>query len=146
MNATPLRRQLLRTGLALGAALALPAARACEFTTGTLRVTHPWTRASDGDTAVLCMKFDEVVEADRLVLVETPIATRAEMAGELALPHVDFLIPAGQTVHLEEAGTYVRLLGLRFPLELGRSYPLRLGFEKAGVFKANLTVDYGRFR
>jgi len=142
------RRHALHAGLALAASLALPAARACEFMTSTLRVTHPWTRATghDATSTVLCMRFDEVSETDRLILVETPIATSAEMGGVLARPEVDFLIPHGQETYLDDSGTFVRLLGLTQPLQLGRSYPLRLGFEKGGVFNTTVSVDFGRFR
>jgi copper(I)-binding protein len=139
---------MLHRGLAAGLAAVLPAARACEFYTSTLRVTHPWTRATapGASTAVVCMKFDEVTVADRLISVETPVATGAEMGGVGAGSAVDFLVPAGQTTFLDEGGTHVRLVGLKFPLEVGRSYPLRLGFEKGGEFNATLTVDYTRFK
>lgn len=146
------RRQWLQASAALGCALWLPAARACEYYTANLRVTHPWTRASDAGatSAVVCMKFDEVRRADRLVLVETPVASGAQMGGlgvsVMAQTGVDFFVPEGQETHLHEAGVFVRLTGLKFPLEVGRSYPLRLGFEQGGAFDASLTVDYARFK
>lgn len=148
MHRFPHRRSVLRFGLAFGGALVLPAARACELMTSTLRITHPWTRATadDASTAVLGMKFDEVTQSDRLILVETPVASGAEMAGVGAGPKVDFFIPEGEETALHEAGSFVRLTGLRFPLQAGRSYPLRLGFEKGGVYMATLSVDYTRFR
>ena len=143
------RRLALLAGVAVGATLALPwrTARACELITTHLRITHPWSRATapDASTAIVCMKFDEVSATDRLVLVETPIARGAEMGGALSLPRVDFLIPQGQETHLAEEGTFVRLTGLAFPLEAGRSYPLRLGFEKGGTYNTVLSVDYPRF-
>lgn len=144
MNPSIHRRGVLHAGLAFGAALVVPAARACEFYTSTLRVTHPWTRATahDATSAVLCMKFDEVTQADRLILVETPVAAGAAMGGLETGSAVNFFIPAGQETLLSETGTYVRLVGLKFPLEVGRSYPLVLGFEKGGVFNADLSVDY----
>lgn len=142
------RRHILYAGLAAGTLLWLPRARACEFETGTLRVTHPWTRATgEGeDTAVLGMKFDEVIESDRLVLVETPVATSAAIGGRGARPNVDLAIAKGQEIVLDEEGTYIQLIGLKHPLLPGRQYPLALGFEKSGVFHADLTVDYERFK
>ena len=147
MKQTFRRRDLLRAGLALGAATALPQARACEYFAAHLRITHPWTRAAaDGArSAVLCMKFDEVTRADRLIAVETPVAAGAEMGGLLRGPKVDFPIPAGQESLLSEAGTFVRLVGLAAPLQVGRSYPLTLVFERSGVIEASLNVDYTRF-
>lgn len=152
MTAHLSRRRALHVGLALGATLALPSARACEIQTSTLRITHPWTRATapDATSAVLCMKFDEVVQEDRLVFVETPVALAAEMSGVAGSAAIamalDFPIPVGEVTYLHEAGPHVRLLGLRFALEVGRSYPLTLGFEKGGVYQAVLTVDYTRFK
>lgn len=138
------RRGVLRTGLALGATLLLPTARACEFFTSTLRVTHPWVRASaaGATSAIVSMKFDEVIQADRLIRVETPVAAAAEMGGVAARPGVDYFIPQGQESALSETGTYLRLLGLKHPLEVGREYPLILVFEKGGVVEASLSVDF----
>lgn len=141
------RRGVMRASLALGNVLLMRPALACEYFGTTLRVTHPWTRATadDADTAVLCMRFDEVNQTDRLIGVETPVATGAAMGGVQAGPAVDLLIPAGQETLLSETGTFVRLTGLKFPLEVARTYPLQLVFEKGGVIEATLNVDYGRF-
>jgi copper(I)-binding protein len=142
------RRAGLRAAAALGAWLAWPAAKACEFNSSTLRIIHPWTRATGADatTAVVSMKFDDVLQADRLVRVESPVAAGARIAGALAAEGVDFFIPAGRETLLDEQGSFVLLTGLRWPLEVGRSYPLTLGFEKGGVVNAQLSVDYTRFR
>ncbi len=154
-----IRRDLLRGSLALGVALLSPGARACEFFSPTLRITHPWTRASEpgATTAVVSMRFDEVSRDDRLVQMHTPVAAAAEMGG-IALTAsstaggagagtgLDFFIPAGQESALSEGGRFVRLLDLRHPLEVGRSYPLTLVFEQGGTVKATLTVDFARFR
>ena len=142
------RRRWLQTGLALGSLPALPAARACEFFSTTLRVTHPWTRASvaGATTAVECMTFDEVLQDDRLIGVETPLAERAEIGGGAANAGLDLSIPAGQTTALTESGVHLRLLALRQPLLISRTYPLRLVFEKGGAIDADLSVDYASAR
>lgn len=144
MNRIVDRRTVLRAGVALCASLVVPQARACEYITSTLRITHPWTRATGSDitSAVVCMKFDEVTEADRLIGVETPVAAGAELVGEGVASGVDLLIPEGQEILLSEDGTHVRLVGLKHPLFMGRSYPLQLMFEKGGVVNTRLTVDY----
>ncbi|OYU99310.1 MAG: hypothetical protein CFE45_13415 [Burkholderiales bacterium PBB5] len=142
------RRAALQAGLALGSSgLLLRPARACEYFGTTLRVTHPWTRATavGADTAVLCMRLDEVTQSDRLIGVQTPVATGAVMGGPRAGSAVDLPIPAGQETLLSETGTHIRLTGLKFPLEIARTYPLQLVFEKGGVIEATLNVDYGRF-
>ena len=144
----PRRRHALHAGLALGTLLWLPRAQACEFVTGTLRVTHPWTRATapGQHTAVLGMKFDEVTEADRLVLVQTPVASSAAIGGRGARPVVDLAIGAGEEMVLDESSTYIQLNGLKHALLPGRTYALVLGFEKSGLFNTTVSVDYERFR
>src|SRR4051812_18926864 len=104
------RRAVLQTGLALCASLVLPSARACEFFTSTMRITHPWTRATrEVASAVLCMKFDEVTETDRLIGVETPVAARAELVGQDVGPALNLLIPQGRETLLSDEGTHIRL-------------------------------------
>ena len=151
------RRQLLRAGLAAGAMLALPSARACEFFARNLRITHPWTRASapGATSAVVCMRFDEVTLSDRLIGVESPVAESAEMGGltmggltmgGVPVPGpVNLAIPADQLLTLTEAGPHIRLIGLRHELAVGREYPLTLVFERSGSVQTSLSVDYARF-
>lgn len=147
MNRVLPRRALLRAGLALGASFALPAARGCEYFAPHLRITHPWTHATEpGETvAGLYMKIDATSQADRLIGVETPVATGAEMGGTAAGPGVSLFLPEGQESELSESGIFIRLLGLKHPLEIARSYPLFLEFEKGGIVNATLNIDYARF-
>lgn len=147
MPSIPCRRTLLRAGLASVAALGLPSARACEFDAPNFKRIHPWTRASlDGaDAAVVSMVFDQVTAADVLVGMHTALASGAQMGGAGAPAAVHFAIPQGQRTALSEAGTHLRLLGLRQPLEVGRAYPMTLIFERAGPLQTLLTVDYARF-
>ncbi|TAL13605.1 MAG: copper chaperone PCu(A)C [Aquabacterium sp.] len=142
------RRLLLQGGFAIGASLLLPRARACEFFATSMRVLHPWTRASapGADGVALYMKFDEVTQSDRLVGVRTPVAEGARMAGPAfagkARQDIDFAIARGSTAEFTENGTHVRLTGLRQPIEVGRAYPLQLVFEKGGTINAQFEVDF----
>jgi periplasmic copper chaperone A len=152
MNHLPQRRIALRAGLAAGAACAtwaLPA-RACEFHGGTLRVTHPWTRATaaDATVAVLGMRIDEVSEDDRLIGARSPVAQGAEMGGADGGRPVDVAIPTGSVIELHDSGVHLRLTGLKQPLQVGREYPLELVFERSGLLLARLSVDFTvmRFR
>src|SRR5690348_11350804 len=117
------RRQALHTTVAAALAFTASRAHAFEYWTPTLRVTHPWTRASaDGATeAVVCMKFDEVRTADRLIGAQTMVAERVVLAGPAAGPEIDFAIPAGRETLLTEYGAHLRLVNLQMPLELGRT-------------------------
>ena len=139
------RRTVLRAGLALGASLIVPTARACEFFSGTLRITHPWTRATGNDPfAVLGMKFDELTQTDRLIGVEAPVAGGTELVQEGVATEVNLLIPEGSEVVLGEQELHIRLLALKHPLLVGRSYPLALVFERGGAVLTRLNVDYDR--
>ena len=143
------RRALLRAGLASGLVLAGLPTRACEFFSTNLRVKHPWTRATPegADSCVVCMLFDEVHEDDRMIGIQTSIASGAEMGGLGARSGViDFPIPRGQVSALSEAGTYIRLVGLALPMDAERVYQIQLLFERGGALRADLSVDYARFR
>ncbi|HKX42676.1 MAG TPA: copper chaperone PCu(A)C [Burkholderiaceae bacterium] len=142
------RRGVLHAGLACCALALAPRARACEFFSSNLRVFHPWTHATEPgrDSAAVSMIFDQVTRADRLIAVETPVAEGAEMGGAEARPAVDFAIPEGRESALAVNSTYLRLVRLKQPLEVGRSYPLKLVFESGDVVAAALNVDYMRFR
>ena len=139
------RRHALQVGLAAGLLWQLPQARACEFRSSNLRITHPWTRDSgdDATTAIVSMKFDEVAADDRLIGVETPVAGGAELGGEGMARAIDFAIPMGRETLMHERGTFVRLTDLNQPLILGRAYPMRLIFARGGAIAATLTVDFG---
>jgi periplasmic copper chaperone A len=144
MNCLLHRRGVLHSIAVLGISTLTPKVHACEYFASTLR---PWTRATAPDArfAVVCMKLDEVSEAERLVGVQTPVAEGAEIVGPGARPGVDLSIPAGSEIQMSEHGLHLRLLGLRHPLEAARSYPLVLHFEKAGAVSTTLNVDYARF-
>lgn len=141
------RRAALHAALATGLCWSVGRARACEFWSPNLRITHPWTRetADGAQTAIVCMKFDQVTEDDRLIGIETAVASGAELGGEGATRELDLAIPKGRETVLGEQGTFVRLLGLRHPLYTGRAYPMRLHFARGGSVATDLTVDYGRF-
>jgi copper(I)-binding protein len=92
------------------------------------------------------MTFDDVNETERLIAVETPVAAGAELVTAGVASEVNLLIPAGRETVLSEEGTHIRLLSLKQPLQIGRTYPLRLSFEKAGHVNALLNVDYFRLK
>lgn len=149
MHCTPTtRRSVLQAAASAVCALVGLPAGACEFFGPTLRVTHPWTRATpdDASSAIVCMRFDEVTQDDRLIGVEAAFATGAEMVVRGRTEPVDLLLPRGEVITLAETGTHLRLQGLTQALELGRAYPIRLLFEQGGALRANLTVDFARFR
>lgn len=143
----PARRHALRAGAAFGLGFAGVRAHACEFFALTLRITHPWARATpeDAEGATVSMKFDEVSDDERLVGVLTPVARRAELLGPDGRPVEALAIPRGRVTLLSEHGARLRLADLTMPLELTRSYPMTLIFEKAGPVRTDLSIDFQRF-
>lgn len=139
------RRFALRAGLAATAAALLPRARACEYDGLTLRVHHPWTRATgpDAAVAVVCIRFEAITQPDRLIAVRSPVARGAQLLRAGMVQAVDLRIPVGDRYEIAEGDTQLRLVGLSAPLELARSYPMALEFEQGGVIEASLNVDYG---
>lgn len=148
MKFTISRRRALQLSAGMGAALAFPSARAHEFFSTSLTVHHPWTRASaEGATsAIVSMKFEDVVHSDSLIGAQSPVCEGAEFGGvgvsDAARRGFEFLIQQGRPSELTEAGTFLRLTGLNYPLEMGREYPLTLIFSKAGPLSAALLIDY----
>jgi hypothetical protein len=144
MNHHLRRRAVLHAGLALGAGLLAPRAKACEFFAPNLRVYRPWTRATPpgADSAIVCVTFDQVTETDHLIGIETPLCEGAEIGGVGARQGLDLVIPAGRETVLTEQTTYLRLVGLKQPLLFGRSYPMNYVFEKGGVVPGDVDVDY----
>jgi copper(I)-binding protein len=142
------RRMFICSSLALVAGLGARPARACEYITSHLRITHPWTRATEqgADTAVLGMRFDEVTQTDRLIGVRTPVAMGAVFAGAEPGTPLDVEILRGSVVELGHSGPQLRLIGLTVPLQVGRAYPLELHFAESGVVLAQLTVDFPALR
>jgi copper(I)-binding protein len=142
------RRNALQLSVGMGAALSFKGASAHEFFSSSLTVHHPWTRASaeGASTAIVSVVFDDVVRTDTLIGAESPVCEGAELGGVGTRPDArlgfEFVIPEGQTTELAEGGTYLRLLGLKFPLQLGREYPMTLIFAKAGPLKAALLIDF----
>ena len=141
------RRSALRVGAAFGAALVLPQARACEFFADNLRITHPWCRATrlDATSVAVSMFFDQVTRDDRLIGVQTMVAEGAEIGGQQASAKIDFPIPEGVETHLSESGSFLKLTGLKFPMQVARTYPLVLTFAHGGVVQAQLNVGLQAF-
>ena len=141
------RRQFIRAAAACAMPMAWPTAHGCQLTMGNFVLVHPWARATapDATEASVCMGFEEVEAEDWLIGASSPVAESAEMGGEGQGKAVKFRIVKGQSSGLSETGTYLKLVGLKFQLEVGRSFPLTLVFEKAGATTTSLSIDYPRF-
>lgn len=139
----------------LAAALLLPAgfAAAHEYQSAGLHIAHPWSQELPPNAPTVAAYFviqNTGAGADRLLSVDTPIATSAElhehvMQGELMkmqqVPSVE--VPASGTVTFAPMAYHVMLFGLkdRSLLQDGKRFPLTLHFEKAGAVPVEVNVQ-----
>ena len=143
------RRHLLILSSAV-ALFGLPAA-AHDYTLGSLKIGHPWARATP-PTAPSGGGFLTVTNtgttADRLVSVSSPAAAQVqvhEMKMDGTIMRMRELengleIPPGATVALAPGGLHLMMMGLKAPLKEATRVPVTLVFEKAGKIDVELQV------
>ena len=128
----------------------LPAA-AHDYTLGSLKIGHPWARATP-PTAPSGGGFLTVTNtgttADRLVSVSSPAAAQVqvhEMKMDGTIMRMRELengleIPPGATVALAPGGLHLMMMGLKAPLKEATRVPVTLVFEKAGKIDVEMQV------
>jgi copper(I)-binding protein len=144
-------RSTLVAAIAAGLLLCIEHASAHEYTLGTIRIIHPWSRATPpgAQTGGSYMKLENKGAADRLVSISTNVADAAElhsmsMEGDvMKMQRLDkgVELPADKTVELKPGGLHIMLVGLKASLKEGQSFPLKLKFEKAGEISVDVKVD-----
>jgi len=133
--------------------LATPAF-AHDFSKGSLRVEHPWSRATPKGASVGAGYL--VIEnrgsaADRFlsVKVSPEIAERTEIHEMAVTDGVMRMRPLakgvelapGKTVKFEPGGLHVMFMNLKRPLEKGQRIKATLVFEKAGEIEVEFAVE-----
>jgi len=129
-------------------------AHAHDITSGDIKISHPWARASLAAKARNGVSYMTIhnsgTGSDRLIGVSTHIADRAELhAHEIkssvmkmrALDAID--VPSGGMVEFKPGGLHIMLFGLKTPLIKGRSFPMRLKFESAGEIDLMVVIEAG---
>lgn len=121
-----------------------------EYYTALFKIIHPWAVATapGASTAPVYLKFEEVSAGDRLIGARSDIAGAVELRGGAAndvgsrpsnaLAAIN--VEPGITTELAPEGMHLVLIDLKAPLQLGRSYPLTLIFEKSGAIDTMLSV------
>jgi copper(I)-binding protein len=137
--------------LTLAAMLATTAASAAEYMAGDLRIIDPWARATPGAArnGVAYVTIENQGSAvDRLTAVASPVATRAEVHGQVTENGVAKMraagpveLPPGARTAIEPGGLHIMLMGLKQPLVEGEEVPLTLVFEKTGRVDLPLKVE-----
>ena len=108
----------------------------------TMTIHKPWARATSPVAkagGAFMILHNDGKEADRLVAVESAVATRAEVHqtkmenGVMLMQHINGIdIAPGKTVTLEPGSYHVMFMGLKQQLTEGTTISLTLVFEKAG--------------
>jgi len=136
------------------AALLLSAgfATAHEFKAGSLKIGHPWSRATPAGAKVgggyLSIE-NTGTTADRLVSVSVPFAARSEIHemavkdGIMTMRPLDqgIELPAGKKVEFKPGGYHIMFMELKQQLKQGEMMKGTLTFEKAGAVDVEFKVD-----
>ena len=126
------------------------AAHAHEFKVGAITIGHPYARATAAGqpTGGGFMKFVNGGANDKLLSVSAEVSNSVEihemkMEGDvMKMRQVDGIeLPASKTVELKPGGYHVMFIGLKAPLKVGDSFPVKLKFEKAGVVTVDVKVE-----
>ncbi|WP_447590589.1 copper chaperone PCu(A)C [Aquipseudomonas campi] len=142
----------LKSTLLLAALLiAAPLASAHEYEAGDLHIDHPWSREmppSAPTAAAYFVVHNKGDSADRLLSVDTPVASKAELHehvhqdGLMKMQQVQTVeVPANGEVSFAPMAYHVMLFGLKQQLRDGERFPLTLHFEKAGAVQVDVAVQ-----
>lgn len=137
--------------LAFGLLAASPLA-AHDYMLGSLKIAHPWSRATPGGAKVaggFMTITNTGKEPDRLIggsAVPAGIFEVHEMRMEGNVMKMRALekgleIKAGQTVELKPGGYHVMFMDLKSPLKEGESIKGTLIFEKAGTIEVEYKIE-----
>ena len=141
-----MKRHLFASALLLAAA----AASAHEFKVGNVSIGHPYARptAASQPTGAGYLTLTSKGTPDRLVSVSAAFAESVQlhsmrMQGDvMQMREVDAIdLPADTRVELKPGALHLMFIGLKAPLKVGQSYPLKLKFEKAGDVTVEVKVD-----
>lgn len=137
-------------GLA-SAALALSTA-AHAFTTGSIKIEHPWSRETAPKAAVgagflTIQNFGKA--PDRLIAVKSSVAGKTEIhtmtmeGGVMRMRELTagLTIPAGSEVKLQPGAEHIMFMGLKEQIKKGQDFKATLVFERAGEVEVTFQVD-----
>jgi copper(I)-binding protein len=125
------------------------AAENATFAVGNLVVENPWARESVTRTGAAYLTVRNGGDQDdRLIGVSSTVADKAELHssvmqdGVMKMRAVEALdVPAHDEAVLEPGGLHIMLIGLKAPLEEGKSFALTLEFENAGEIEVMTTIE-----
>ena len=117
---------------------------------GDITVSGSWIRASapkQVNGAGYAAIQNKSAQADRLISATADVAERVELHtiinenGVAQMRQVTGIdVPAGGTVKLQPGGFHIMFVKLKQPFEQGKTVPIKLMFERAGVVIVNFEV------
>jgi periplasmic copper chaperone A len=148
-----MRLSLIKRSFVLCCALAVPSTALCahEYRTDSLRIDHPFARATPPGAktgGVFFTVANAGNETDRLLRASTPIAAGVvlhQMAVDggvmkmRAVPSVE--VRPGGRLELKPNGYHLMLLDLKQPLKVGEKFPLTLTFARGGAVLISVVVE-----
>jgi copper(I)-binding protein len=136
----------------LAAALLAAPALAHDYTAGSLKIGHPWARATPKGAPVgggYLSITNTGSEPDRLTGGSSPISKKFEVH-QMSMDHGvmkmrplgnGLEIPPGKTVTLSPGGLHLMFVDLNQPLKQGEKIPATLEFAKAGKVQVEFAVQ-----
>ena len=128
-----------------------PFAVAADYRLDSLRVDHPFSRATPPGAKSGGVYFtveNEGKTGDRLLRASSPIAGAVELhqmtldAGVMKMRAVQSVdVKPGGKIEFKPGGYHLMLLDLRQPLKTGDKFPLTLTFERAGTLETSVGVE-----
>lgn len=140
----------VRSLVAIVCAFFTVAVGAHEFKAGSIRIGHPYARAtaSGQQAGGSFLSLDNAGDADKLLSAVSAVADRVElhamkMEGDvMKMRQLDAIdVPAKGKIELKPGGLHIMLIGLKAPLKEGTNFPLTLRFEKAGEVTVQVNVE-----
>lgn len=126
------------------------AVQAHEYKIGKIDIGHPHARATapGQPTGAGYLKLTNGGAADKLLAASADVSGKVElhtmsMEGTvMRMRQVEAIdVPTGKTVALEPGGLHIMFVGLKAPLKVGESFPMKLRFEKAGEVTVEVKVE-----
>jgi copper(I)-binding protein len=136
--------------LLAAAACAAIAVHAHDYKLGSLTVEHPTARftVAGQKAGGGFLSIDNRGAADRLVGASSPASERVElhtmrMEGDvMRMRRVDAIdVPANGRLEMGPGGNHLMFMGLKAPLKIGDSFPMKLRFQKAGEVTVEVQVE-----
>jgi copper(I)-binding protein len=121
-----------------------------DFKLGDIAIGHPYARPSAPSqrTGAGYLTLANKGADDRLISASTPFATSVEMhtmkveGNMMRMREVGTIeLPAGKSVEMKPGGLHLMLVGLKEPLVDGRSFPMKLTFQKAGEVQVDVKIE-----